>query len=245
MMKRCLIIDDEELARLLIEQYVNKIPSLEVVGKCRNVLEAMEIMANEHIDLLFLDIQMPKMSGIDFLKSASSKPHVIITTAYPDYALEGFNLNVIDYLLKPYGFERFFQAITKFNQIKQPLSQLKDQNQKVKSKNENSEYILVNSEHKIYRLHYQDILYIQSMREYIAFHTADKKRILSLTSLKKLEQELPHPAFIRVHKSYIVASNKIQLLDGKFLDLGDNRIPIGAMYRDDVINCIFKNTNEK
>ena len=233
----CLIVDDEELARNLVENYINRLPHLHILGKCSNPLEAMHILQNQQVDLLFLDIQMPELTGVEFLKTLPQKPLVIFTTAYKEYALEGYQLDVVDYLLKPFRFERFLQAVNKASKIKNleerqfiPLQQ--------DSKPE-KDYLLVKSEFKVYRIYYRDIRFVQSMKEYVAYYTTNQGRILSLGSLKKLEQELPAGAFMRVHKSYIVATGKVNALDGGQLLMGETKIPIGASYREEVLKKLF------
>ena len=228
-------MDDEELARTLLENYINRLPYLNLVGKCSNPIEALELLQNQSVDLIFLDIQMPEMIGTDFLKSLSHKPMVVFTTAYAEYALEGFELDVVDYLLKPFPFERFLKAVNKASD----LSKLKNQGGSasiISSEDSSKEknYILVKSEHKVHRISYNDIQYIQSMREYVAYYTP-KGRILSLGSLKKLEVDLPQSQFLRIHKSYIISKAKASTLEGNMVHIGEEKIPIGASYREEVL----------
>ena len=235
----CVIVDDEELARALLENYISRLSHLNIVGKCANPLEAFQVLQANHVDIIFLDIQMPEMTGIEFLKTLSQKPLVIFTTAYEQYALEGYDLNVVDYLLKPFNFERFVQAINKATD----LLKLKNtgsvaKNQLIETASDENHYILAKSEHKVYRIFYKDILYIQGMREYVAYYTSGK-RILSLRSLKGLEEELPDSQFIRVHKSYIVSKCKVTTLEGNMVHIGKEKIPIGASYRDKVLKNLF------
>ena len=235
----CLIIDDEELARTLLENYISRLPYLKLAGKFSNPIDALELLQNQSVDLIFLDIQMPEMIGTDFLKSLSQKPMVVFTTAYAEYALEGFELDVVDYLLKPFPFERFLKAVNKTSD----LSKLKNKGgsastmyseDSVTEKN----YILVKSEHKVHRISFNDILYIQSMREYVAYYTP-KGRILSLGSLKKLEVDLPQSQFLRVHKSYIISKEKVSILEGNMVHIWEKKIPIGASYREQVLKLLF------
>ena len=232
-------MDDEELARTLLENYINRLPYLNLVGKCSNPIEALELLQNQSVDLIFLDIQMPEMIGTDFLKSLSHKPMVVFTTAYAEYALEGFELDVVDYLLKPFPFERFLKAVNKASD----LSKLKNQGGSasiISSEDSSKEknYILVKSEHKVHRISYNDIQYIQSMREYVAYYTT-KGRILSLGSLKKLEVDLPQSQFLRIHKSYIISKAKASTLEGNIVHIGKEKIPIGASYREQVLKMLF------
>lgn len=236
----CLIIDDEEPARRLIENYVKRLPHLEIVGKCASPLAAIELMQHHHVDLLFLDIQMPDLTGVEFLKTLTQRPLVIFTTAYKDYALEGYELDVVDYLLKPFRFERFVQAVNKAaNLLRQPDPIIPGTNdlpaiEEIKQK----DYILVKSEFKIFRIFFKDIAYIESMKEYVAYHTPEG-RILSLGSLKSLEEELPSNQFIRIHKSYMVAKDKVTALEGNLVHIGKMKLPIGSTYRKEVMEALF------
>jgi two-component system, LytTR family, response regulator len=229
---KCLIIDDEYPARVLLSDYISKIPQLTLNGTCKNPMDAINILNEQGIDLIFLDIQMPQLTGIELLKSLQHKPLVIFTTAYPDYALEGYELNVTDYLLKPIAFDRFVQAVNKVISIvgeKSVYSQLKEE----------KNYITVKADHKLYRLQLKDILYIEGLREYVTFFTAQGK-IITLESLKNLEAMLPSGTFIRVHKSFIVNKEKVKVLYGNQLEIEGRQIPIGKLYKDDVIKMIFE-----
>lgn len=237
---KCLIVDDEEPARRLIENYINRLPHLDIAGKAANPLAAMEIMQDREIDLLFLDIQMPDLTGVEFLKTFSKRPFVIFTTAYKEYALEGYELDIVDYLLKPFRFERFVQAVNKAANLMRPQTATLSTSSTItiEEQENQKEYILVKSEFKVYRIFYKDILYIESMKEYVAFHT-QKGRTLSLGSLKSLEGTLPADQFIRIHKSYIVAMKKVTALEGNQVLVGDNKIPIGSSYRKNVMEAMF------
>ena len=230
----CLVTDDEELARKLLENYIGRLPNLHLVGLCKDPMETLQVMQQQQIDLLFLDIQMPGLTGIEFLRTLKQKPQVILTTAYPDYAIEGYSLDVTDYLLKPFSFERFVQAVNKATEILSLKSSAKNGGAKTEK-----DFILVKSEHKIHRIKLDDIRFIQSMREYVAYYLPTG-RILSLYSLKKLETELPPDRFIRIHKSYIVAIEKVETLEGNMVRVGKDKLPIGASYREGVVDKIFK-----
>ncbi|OYT16909.1 MAG: DNA-binding response regulator, partial [Bacteroidetes bacterium 4572_77] len=199
---RCLIIDDEYLARVLISDYVSKLPYLKLVAICKNASEAMEILEKEPIDLMFLDIQMPQLTGMDFVKSLNNKPLTIFTTAYPEYAIDSYELDIIDYLLKPISFERFLLSVKKAQQ-----------QFKLIQKTEQKNYITIKSEHRLYKVLFQDILYIEGLKEYLSFYTKQGKRIITLESLKALEQKLPDN-FTRIHRSYIVNRNEVKSLYG-------------------------------
>ncbi len=235
---KCLIVEDEELARDLLEKFIGKLPHLEIVGKCENPLLAMEVLQREKVDILFLDIQMPELTGVEFLKILSDKPEVIFTTAYPSYALEGYQLDITDYLLKPFSFERFAQAVQKASD----LIRLKtNAAQRIPTADPTSTppYLLVNSEHKVIKIKHSDIRYIEAMREYVAYHTHSQGRILSLMSLKKLEANLPDPPFVRIHKSYIINVDAVGALEGNMVHIGKDRIPIGASFKEAVMEKIF------
>ena len=235
----CLIVDDEELARTLLENYVTRLPYLSLVGKCSNPIEALQLLQHQSVDLIFLDIQMPEMIGTDFLKTLSQKPMVVFTTAYAEYALEGYELNVVDYLLKPFPFERFLQAVNKASDLAK-LKSKEGSNSTISSESSTNEknYILVKSEHKVHRIFFDDIQYIQSMQEYVAYFTPNG-RILSLGSLKKLETDLPKNQFLRIHKSYIISKVKVSTLEGNMVHIGKEKIPIGASYREGVLKLLF------
>jgi len=222
----CLVVDDEQLARELLAEYISKVPFLELKGLVKNPVEVAEILEQETIDIIFLDIQMPDITGIDLLKTLTHKPVVIFTTAYSEYALEGYELDVLDYLVKPFSFERFLKAVNKATEIiklKQGSGHsISDQ-----------EYITINADHKIYRVKLDDILYIEGLREYISYYTSGK-RIITLASLKNLEETLPADKFLRVHKSYIVPVNKVVAIEGNMLDIGVKKIPVGRSYREKV-----------
>ena len=245
----CLIVDDEELARNLVENYINRLPHLNIVGKCSNPFEAMQLMQEREVDLMFLDIQMPDLTGIEFLKTLQQKPLVVFTTAYKEFAMEGYELDVVDYLLKPFRFERFLQAVNKAGKLlKSDFNNNKNNSKSdlpvsLKQPQENTEekqkdYLLVKSEFKVFRIFFKDILYIESMKEYVAYHTLDG-RTMSLGSLKKLEQELPTDLFMRIHKSYIANIRCIAALEGNMVHLGKKKLPIGTSYKEEVMRRVF------
>jgi DNA-binding LytR/AlgR family response regulator len=237
---KCLVVDDEALARKLLQTYIERIPYLELVATCKNPVEASGFLQSTSIDLMFLDIQMPQISGVDFLKTLAKRPLVIFTTAYEKYALEGYELDIIDYLLKPFGFDRFFQAVNKVP----PRLNISTESTKVSPSSFEvtpqieKDFLLVKSEHRVHRLKYKDILYIQSMQSYVSYYT-NKERILSLNTMKKLEVDLPSHQFIRIHKSYIIAIEKIEVLEGNQIVIGKVKLPIGASYREEVMKRIF------
>ena len=228
----CLIVDDEQLARKLLEEYVAKIPMLDLRGMCKNPLEAMDILKEERIDILFLDIQMPGLTGVEFLKTLRDKPAVIFTTAYSEYALEGYQLDVIDYLIKPFPFERFVQAVNK------ATDSIELKRKADASLIDDDKYVLLHADHKIYKVHLDEIEYIEGLKEYVSYYTK-QQRIIVLQSLKSIEESLPSELFIRVHRSYIVPIKKIRTLDGNQVQIGEKLIPIGRSYKDDVLKRVF------
>jgi len=228
---KCIVIDDEQLARKLLEEYIRKIPKLELVGKFRSPLEALVFLDKKQVDLLFLDIQMPNLTGIEFLKKNQQNVTTIITTAYSEYALEGYSLDVIDYLLKPFPFDRFVQSVNKAID----LISLKQRANQVSG---HCEYITVNSNHKIFKIVLDEIDYIEGLKEYVSFFVSGQ-RIITLQSLKYLEELLPKNKFLRVHKSYIIPINKITVLEANQLRINDKSIPIGRIYRGMVLSKVF------
>ena len=236
----CLIVDDEELARNLLENYINRLSHLQIVGKCANPLEAMQVLQEKTVDLMFLDIQMPELTGVEFLRVLSQKPLVIFTTAYKEYALEGYELDIVDYLLKPFRFKRFLQAVNKAGKtLKNKRTEEVNTPPIPQKKITEKSYILVKSDFKVFRILYDDILYIESMKEYVAYHTTTNKRTLSLGSIKKLEIDLPSDKFMRIHKSYIVAKAKVAVLEGNQVHIGTTKLPIGRSYRERVLAELF------
>ena len=221
---RCLVVDDEELARTLLKTYIEKIDFLELVATVENPIEAISMLKIEQVDVIFLDIQMPELKGTDFAKMIADNTKVIFTTAYSEYALEGFELNALDYLLKPITFERFLQAANKV-EVRSPLTT-------------ETSTITVKSGYDLHKLNYQDILYIESDSEYVVFYVAGKK-IMSYQTLTSLEKQLPDEIFVRVHRSYIVNMQKVSSLKGKDLLLNEIRIPVSATYYDAIKEKLF------
>ena len=228
---KCIIADDEQLARNLMETYVSKIPYLDLIACCKNGLEVNTILQGKEIDLLITDIQMPEILGTDLIKSLSNPPLVIFTTAYKDYAIEGFELNAVDYLLKPFAFERFLTAVNKAKAIHENGHKSQDILLK-------KDFMTIKADHKLYKVQYLDIKYIEGQREYVSFHTKSG-RITALMSLKKLEDSLPSELFIRCHKSYIINKRMVEALEGNSLLIQEKSIPIGQSYKDKVVQEVF------
>ncbi|MEB8328797.1 response regulator transcription factor [Flavobacteriaceae bacterium KMM 6897] len=226
---RCIIIDDEPLAIALIEAHVAKIPNLEVIATCSNVLAGFEELKSKQVDLLFLDIQMPLLTGIEFLKSLSNPPKVIFTTAYREYAIESYELDVVDYLLKPISFDRFFKAINKY--FKTVESNYKTKLD-ISDKDQNPDFIYVNANKKHYKILFKEIIYAESLKDYIQIHTKEAS-IVTKDKISHFEQKLPKN-FLRTHRSYIVNSDKITAYTAHDVELGTLEIPIGVSYKMEV-----------
>jgi len=230
MIIKCIAIDDEPLALDKIEGYVSQVPYLKLVGRFCNALTALPYLKENNIDLLFLDIQMDGLTGIQLLESLTVKPRVILTTAFDQYALKGFELNVADYLLKPISFGRFLKAVEKvYDQMAQqskPTIQSAPSNTGFAQK----DFIFVKSGSQFEKISFADILYIEGMKDYLRIHTPAKK-VMTLMSFSEIEKMLPSENFVRIHKSYIVAINKIEVIDRAFVKITGNKLPIGDVFR--------------
>ena len=230
-----IIVDDEYLAQKLLQDYVSKVESLRLVATCSNAFEAMEALKNNSVDIMLLDIQMPDLTGLELVKSLEKKPAVIFTTAYSEYAVDAFNLAVADYLLKPFDFPRFFQAINKAIGHIQPKSKGEAEPKSTPDVvSKSNDFITVKADYKLYKINYDDLLFIEGQHEYVTFHTVER-RITALFALKDLEAMLPKDRFVRVHKSYIVSFKHIQDLDKSDVTVSGNKIPVGASYRDELL----------
>lgn len=245
MILKCIAVDDEPLALDIIEDYVSKVPFLELVKRTENAIEALQLVQAGGIDLVFLDIQMPDLTGIQFLKIASGKSNYILTTAYSQYALESYDLNVSDYLLKPIAFDRFYKAVEKVhNQLQKtepnPVVNLPEASQATNATTHTApiqDFIFVKTEHKIQKIQLDDILYIEGLKDYISIYTKTE-RIITLQNMKKMEETLPKGEFIRVHKSYIIALDKIESIERSRISIASKIIPIGDTYRDEFFKLI-------
>lgn len=235
---RVMIVDDEPLALDILETFVEKIPSLELVKRCQNAIEAFEALKTEAIDLIFLDIQMPQLTGIEFLKSLKNPPLVIFTTAYPNYAIEGYELNVTDYLLKPVSFERFMKAVNKA----ETQFELQKGNTEAPAEPEAqpSDFIFVKADKKLIKIKYDEIFYIEGLKDYVIIRTK-MGRTITLQTMKSLEEKLPSNLFKRIHRSYIVALDKIDAIVGNMVEIEKKHLPIGKNYRDELLTIINKN----
>lgn len=234
-MINCVIVDDEPLAREGMANYVKEVDFLHLVDTCVNAVELGRLLGEKHIDLIFLDIQMPKMNGLDFLRVVQKPPMVVITTAFPGYALDGFQLNVLDYLLKPITFDRFFKAVKKAHDYFELNT--KAGSIDVNKKGPAEDYFFIKCGNKFEKIQFADILYIQGLQNYVTIYTT-RGKYLTLLHMKKLEDNFDSNAFIRVHKSYIVSISKIDAVDGNELVISSHRIPISRNYRDQVIRQV-------
>ncbi len=254
----CLIVDDEPLARKLLAAYVEKIPQLQLIGQCANALEAQLFLEeNEQpVDLLLLDIQMPDLTGLDFLKSIPKQPLTIFTTAYSEYALQGFELNALDYLVKPIAFDRFFKAIHKAIKqlrLEKNAKQVQEQAQNLGANNTNAtpitetpaevdadrRYIFVKSDYKIVKVRFKEILFIQSLRDYVCIQT-NQDKIITLQSISKLEEILPPQQFFRIHRSYIINIDKIDSIEGNSVRIGNHQLTVSKRQKKDFLDLIDK-----
>jgi len=222
---KCIIMDDEPVARKIVTEFVGNVEFLELAGSFENAIKASAFLQITCIDLIFLDIEMPKLSGIDFLRTMNKKPMVIITTAYPEYALEGYELDVIDYLVKPIAFSRFFKAVQKasdYNKHSEPM---------------HDGYIFVRTDKRIEKIELRDILYIESLGNYVGIYTGEKKIIAYLT-IKSIETQLPEKNFIKVHQSFVVNLSKVTAIENNEIKIKEKSIPISRSHKEGVTEVV-------
>lgn len=242
---KCIVIDDEFLARKLLEDYINKIPELTLKKSFHNAIDALGYVQSNDVDLIFCDVEMPDLSGIDFIKSMNKQPAVILTTAYDDFALQGYELNVEEYLLKPFSLARFVKAVNKVTEtirlkkLDERLSSQPELTTKPEPDKKNSGFLFVKDNRTQYKVFYDDILFVEGALEYVHFRTCNRNH-MSLYSLKELERILPEEDFIRVHKSYIVSLKRVQEVSNNYIVLQEQKIPIGKTYKTE-FHKRFKN----
>ncbi|MEO9892526.1 response regulator transcription factor [Aurantibacter sp.] len=235
----CMIVDDEPMAVNLVESYVKKTPYLKLIKKCNSAIEAMQFLNTEKVDLLFLDIQMPDLTGLEFSKMLPKESRVVFTTAFDQYALEGFKVEAIDYLLKPFDYAEFLTAA---NKAQEWFSLVKGKS-KTKPEPEEKEFLFVKSEYKQIRIKLADVLYFEGLKDYIKIWLKDNpKPILTLMSLKSLEEELPSSSFMRVHRSFIVSLKNIEVIERSQIIINKQRITISDQYKSTFLNFINKNS---
>lgn len=228
-MIRCLVVDDEPIARKGMIEHVEQVDFLSLIAECKNAIEAANWLQKESVDLIFLDIQMPKLTGIDFLKTLSQPPLVVFTTAYPQYAIEGFELDILDYLLKPVSFSRFLKAAMKAQDVFQKNTQVLHSGA--------ADFFFVKVNQKLEKIRTAEIIYIESMSNYVVIHTSQRKYMVYLT-FKGIEEKLPGELFLRIHKSYIVNIQAIDAIDASEISIGTLKLPLGKSYRDEIIKKI-------
>ncbi|MFN8318009.1 MAG: LytTR family DNA-binding domain-containing protein [Saprospiraceae bacterium] len=233
-MIKTIIVDDEPLALDILEAFVSKMPNLQLVAKCENAFEANEVLQNQKVDLMFLDIQMPQLNGVDFVKSLANPPCVVFTTAYPEFAVEGFELNAVDYLVKPVSMERFMKAVNK-------VAEKVAAKQEVEEPASTDQFFFVKADKKLVKINFDDIVYIEGLKDYVIIKN-ETNRVITLQTMKSLEDKLPPQTFRRIHRSFIVNMNKIQALDGSVVEVMEKgqvkHLPIGKNYRDELLELI-------
>ena len=233
---KCIIVDDEPLAIEIVESYVNRIDHLQLQGTFRNAVQAFAYLQEHSVDLIFLDIQMPKLSGIDFLKTLKNPPKVIFTTAFRDYAIDGFELEVIDYLLKPIPFERFLKAVAKVMHQQATATPSPQKKPDVST----DDYVYFKVDKKMIKTKMAAVLYIESIKDYVKVRT-DEKEIITQQKISYLEESLPREQFLRIHRSFIVNIDKIDAYSATDVEIGKHSIPIGRNYKNDVMKVLAKN----
>ncbi|HEV8272435.1 MAG TPA: LytTR family DNA-binding domain-containing protein [Chitinophagaceae bacterium] len=230
---KCIIIDDEPIARKVLQEFIEEIDYLELLGQAENPLKAMSLLNENDIDIVFLDINMPKINGIDFLKNSRLKAKIIMTTAYAEYAVEAYGLDVLDYLVKPIAFERFLKACNKAKEAGKVIAIAPDQTGKV------NDHFFIKCNNQIEKVFYDDLVYAEAMLNYVMLYTNSKKMMVYVT-IKSLEEQLPASIFLKVHKSFIVNINKIKSIEGNILDIGNQKITISQSLQQKVISEIVK-----
>lgn len=232
---KCLVVDDEPLARDLMRSHLEKLENFEIVAECADAMKALQALRNHSVDLMFMDIQMPQITGIDFLKTLRNPPKVIVTTAYREYALDGFELDVVDYLLKPITFNRFLKAVNKYYQLSREATQ--DVLPSFDAAQPNEAFIYVKENKKVIKVHLNEILYVEGLSEYVQIYTENKK-IITKTSMINMEEKLPDADFIRIHKSYIVSISKIEAFTSNSIEVPGKELPIGRSYKNSVLEAL-------
>lgn len=233
---KCIAIDDEPLALKQVGAYIQKLPFLELVGECTSAFEALELLEKQAVDLMFVDINMPDLNGLEFVKSLTQKPLLIFTTAYSEYALDGFKVDALDYLLKPFSFAEFSKAV---NKARTQFELIQKAPEKLET---NDEFLFIKSEYKIVRINLNDIIYIEGMKEYVRIHLTGQKPVMTLLSMKAVEAKLPADWFMRVHRSYIIHLKKVTTVERFCIVFDDKtRIPVSDNYKEKFQEFLDKN----
>jgi DNA-binding LytR/AlgR family response regulator len=227
---QCLIVDDEPVARDILESHLQKIDSINIVAKCKNAIEAFNMLNSTGIDLIFLDINMPEISGLSFAKSINKDIRIIFTTAYREYAVDGFDLKAVDYLLKPVSFERLLQAVNKF--LDENVTVAPDKNEEIH--HEKSDFIFVRADRKMIKITFSEINYIESLGDYLKIHLINKT-IVTRETISSIEAKLPKNQFLRIHRSFIVSIDKTDSFTSEFIEIGSKAIPISRSYKKEVL----------
>jgi DNA-binding LytR/AlgR family response regulator len=235
---KCLIVDDEPIAQEILEKYVNQIDTLQLVGKCNNAFEALNTLQQEHIDILFLDIKMPSLSGLEMLKTLHNAPKVILTSAFSEFGVESYEYGIADYLLKPISFERFLKSV---NKIVMPKNNDFAKEQTEVKPSPESTFIFFKADKKIHKYYFADILFIEGSGNYVKIHTPNEKPLMVLDKLAELQDILPKKQFIRVHKSFIINVSHIQNIEGNMIKIEDKVIPISATFKPNLERLIQDN----
>lgn len=235
---KCLIVDDEPIAQEILEKYVNQIDTLQLVGKCNNAFEALNTLQQEHIDILFLDIKMPSLSGLEMLKTLHNAPKVILTSAFSEFGVESYEYGIADYLLKPISFERFLKSV---NKIVMPKNNDFAKEQAEVKPSPESTFIFFKADKKIHKYYFADILFIEGSGNYVKIHTPNEKPLMVLDKLAELQDILPKKQFIRVHKSFIINVSHIQNIEGNMIKIEDKVIPISATFKPNLERLIQDN----
>ena len=224
---RCLIIDDEPLSLDVLEKYIEDAPDVQLEGRCNNAMEAIEMLKNVEVDLIFLDINMPKLSGIDFVKAMDDLPEIIFTTAYPEYAVESYDLEVLDYLVKPISFDRFLRSVNKASR-------------KILGDNgsqQTSSFLMIKTDKKLFKIQHSDILFFESIGDFIKIHTREKVHISNET-LKNIEKQMSPKEFVRIHKSYIISLKALKYLEGNQAVVDKHKLPVGGTYKENLMKLL-------
>ncbi|MCT4646864.1 MAG: LytTR family DNA-binding domain-containing protein [Carboxylicivirga sp.] len=235
---KCIVVDDEDLAIDIIAEYIKRIDQLELVGMYNNAVEALQVLNTQPVDLIFLDIQMPGLTGLEMIRSLPNHPEVIFTTAYTEYALEGFELEAMDYLVKPISFERFVKSVNRFFKLHQKI----EMPDSISSTAFNDSFIFVKADKMMVKVVLKEIAYIESLRNYVSIYLTNGQQVKTMNTLSNIEEKLPESHFLRIHRSFIIAVDQIDSYTSGNIKIADNIIPIGRNYKEAVAMVLNKNS---